>query len=311
MVYSYKDIYLYTGVNQGMRPRVANLLIIQVLYHLPPSISVVPSKVIKTTSGWSTLSHRNPIEFLDTQMLLNLRRTMSHSVHSQLPTLVNSTTTPDRGFSCNTQWSPTSQQRMEGPELVNPPGEVNPTITVDSVRALRAHPVHQRYLATQGVSIDQVGDSGEVEVLTAVCNTVGSVRYRAVDVHEAMCAIFRDIYCRCGGGYTESFYQKAVLRAAYLKGLPVMMERDLFADFGDGSLLAGRVDLEVAGVCLYELKIGSPKILVDSKQVKKYLKTYDANKEDIQIASLVYFGTGHVFIHNVRDRIDSGRSVPT
>jgi hypothetical protein len=262
-----------------MRLRVVNLVIIQVLYRICTVrgtinsgvlFNVVPREVISATSGWS---HRNTTEFVETQMLANLRRSMSHSSHSPLNTLLNSHSTPDHEFSFNTQWSPTNQQSMEGPELVNPPGEV--------------------------------------EVLTAVCNTVGCVRYRAVDVHDAMCSIFRDVYLRCGGGYTESFYQKSVLRAAYLKGLPVMMERDLFADFGDGSLLAGRVDLEVAGVCLYELKVGPPKIMVDSKQVKKYLKTYDKNEEDIQIASLVYFGTGHVFIHNVRERIDSGRSIST
>jgi hypothetical protein len=39
------------------------------------------------------------------------------------------------------------------------------TITVDSVRALRARPVHQRYLATQGVSIDQVGDGYQFQLV--------------------------------------------------------------------------------------------------------------------------------------------------
>jgi GxxExxY protein len=274
-----------------MRLGVVNILSIQVLYQIPKSICAVPgslkggSKVNTVTSGWPTWSHLNTSEFLDVQMLSNLRRSMSHSTHSPLntlvkyhvdPTLSNSVATP--GLSMNPSWSPMVQESVES-ALSMPP--------------------------------EQDRSSGEVEVLTAVANTVGSVRYRAVDVHEAMCSIIRDVYRRCGGGYTESFYQRAVLRAAYLQGLPVMMERDLFADFGGGSLLAGRVDLEVAGVCLYELKVGSPKIPVDSKQVKKYLKAYDVNKEDIQIASLVYFGTGHVFIHNVRERIDSGRSAST
>ncbi|KAJ1468497.1 hypothetical protein T484DRAFT_1755124 [Baffinella frigidus] len=49
--------------------------------------------------------------------------------------------------------------------LFDPDHTPSHTITVDSVRALRARPVHQRYLATQGVSIDQIGDGYQFQLV--------------------------------------------------------------------------------------------------------------------------------------------------
>jgi len=120
------------------------------------------------------------------------------------------------------------------------------------------------------------------------------------EVHDEMCDIMKDVYRLYGAGYSEMLYQKAIIRAAYVQGLPVMTERDIFTDFGLGTLLVGRVDLEVAANCLYELKVGPSKIEVDKKQVHKYLKAYDNNSENIQRAALVYFAPGGLFIHNVR-----------
>jgi hypothetical protein len=100
---------------------------------------------------------------------------------------------------------------------------------------------------------------------------------------------------------SESVYQKAVLREAYLAGLPVMVERDVFVDYGNGSLLMGRVDMEVAGVCLYELKVGKPNIEVHAMQLQKYIQAYDQNKENIQVAKLVYFTSNRVITHVMRD----------
>ena len=69
----------------------------------------------------------------------------------------------------------------------------------------------------------------------------------------------KDIYWLYGAGYYEMLYQKAIIRATYMQGLPVMTERDIFTDFGLGTLLVGRVDLKVAANCLYEFKVGPSK----------------------------------------------------
>jgi PD-(D/E)XK nuclease superfamily len=123
----------------------------------------------------------------------------------------------------------------------------------------------------------------------------------AVSVHSHMLRMFSDIYTRYGTRYSENLYQKAIIRRAYLDMLPIMTERELFVDFGEGSLLVGRVDLEVTGNCLYELKITAPNIAKDSEQILKYLRAYDQNKETIQIASLVYFTNSGVVVHEVRN----------
>jgi PD-(D/E)XK nuclease superfamily len=123
----------------------------------------------------------------------------------------------------------------------------------------------------------------------------------AASVHSHMKSMFSDIYTRYGTRYSENLYQKAIIRRAYIDMLPIMTERELFVDFGEGSLLVGRVDLEVAGNCLYEFKITAPNIAKDTEQVNKYLRAYDQNKETIQIASLVYFTNNGVVVHEVRN----------
>jgi hypothetical protein len=120
-------------------------------------------------------------------------------------------------------------------------------------------------------------------------------------VHSHMLDIFSQIHTRYGVRYSESLYQRAIMRRAYLDMLPIMAERELFVDHGEGSLLVGRVDLEVAGTCLYEFKIGTPNIAKDTEQVNKYLCAYDINKETIRIASLVYFTQNGLVVHEVRN----------
>jgi hypothetical protein len=129
----------------------------------------------------------------------------------------------------------------------------------------------------------------------------GSVTYNAYDVDQEMSAIMSRVSLTYPAACSESVYQKAVLREAYLAGLPVMVERDVFSDYGNGSLLMGRVDMEVAGVCLYELKIGKPNIDVHALQLKKYLRAYDHNKENIMVAKLVYFTSNRLITHVLRD----------
>jgi hypothetical protein len=127
----------------------------------------------------------------------------------------------------------------------------------------------------------------------------------AASVHSHMLGVFSDIHIRYGARYSESLYQRAIVRRAYLDMLPIMMERELFVDFGEGNLLVGRVDLEVAGKCLYELKISAPNITKDTDQIQRYLYAYDNNKETIQIASLVYFTNSGVVVHEVRNFAES------
>ena len=123
----------------------------------------------------------------------------------------------------------------------------------------------------------------------------------AASVHSHMLGIFSEIHTRYGVRYSESLYQRAIVRRTYLDMLPTMTERELFVDHGEGSLLVGRVDLEVAGNCLYEFKIGTPNVSKDTEQVNKYLCAYDLNKDSIRIASLVYFTQSGVVIHEVRN----------
>ena len=124
-------------------------------------------------------------------------------------------------------------------------------------------------------------------------------------VHAHMLHIFQQIHTRYGVRYTESLYQRAIVRRAYLDMLPTMTERELFVDHGEGSLLVGRVDLEVAGTCLYEFKIGSPNIARDTEQVNKYLCAYDMNQERILVACLVYFTHSGLVVHEIRNITES------
>ena len=124
--------------------------------------------------------------------------------------------------------------------------------------------------------------------------------FNSNEVDAEMTQIMHDVFKRHGKRCSEGLYQRATVRRAYLDGLPVMMERELFANHGDGNLLVGRVDIEVAGCVLYELKIGPPNILKDEEQIKTYLRAYDSNNENILIAALVYFSKDGVKLHYVR-----------
>lgn len=118
-------------------------------------------------------------------------------------------------------------------------------------------------------------------------------------VHEAVVRVSNEVFASFGPNCSESLYQKGVLRALYLHNMPVMQERDIFTDYGHGSLFVGRVDLEVAGCCLYELKIGKINIVEHSRQLNRYLKAYANNKETIKVAALIYFTQTGVFVHKV------------
>lgn len=122
------------------------------------------------------------------------------------------------------------------------------------------------------------------------------------DVHEEMTEIFHDVYQRHGGNRSEAQYQRAVARSAYLRGLPTMQQRDLYADRGEGIFLVGRIDIEVAGSCLYEFKATRPNLDKDSLQLRTYLNSYDETPgEELRVAALVYFTpTSGVVVHVMR-----------
>jgi PD-(D/E)XK nuclease superfamily len=153
------------------------------------------------------------------------------------------------------------------------------------------------------MDIEQSTPTNAVADVVTTPRRVGRHSFNAADVHQDMTEIFKDVYKRHGSTCSESLYQKAIVRRAYLDAIPTMNERELFADRGDGSLLIGRIDIEVAGICLYELKVGQPNIAKDKKQINTYLACYDLNGEAIQIAALVYFTPSGVFIHEVRNDI--------
>jgi hypothetical protein len=122
----------------------------------------------------------------------------------------------------------------------------------------------------------------------------------AEQVHDAVVQISKNIHYNFGPNCSESLYQRAVLRATYLKNLPAMLEREVFTDYGQGSLLVGRIDLEVASCCLYEFKSSKINIAEHSLQLQRYLRAYDNNNETIRVAALLYFTQTGIFVHRVR-----------
>jgi GxxExxY protein len=122
----------------------------------------------------------------------------------------------------------------------------------------------------------------------------------AENVHDAVVQMSKNVHSCFGPNCSESLYQRAVLRAAYLHHFPAMQEREIFTDYGQGSLLVGRVDLEVASCCLYEFKVCKVNLEDHPGQMKRYLRAYDNNNEKIRVAALLYFTKTGVFVHRVR-----------
>ena len=118
-------------------------------------------------------------------------------------------------------------------------------------------------------------------------------------IHDVTVQISKDVHANFGPNCSESLYQRAVLRALYLQNIPVMAERDIFTDYGQGPFLVGRVDLEIAGCCLYEFKSGKINIAEHSNQLKRYLRAYENNNESMRVAVLLYFTNTGVFVHRV------------
>jgi hypothetical protein len=119
-------------------------------------------------------------------------------------------------------------------------------------------------------------------------------------VHDNVVRMCKTSHASYGPNCSEALYQRAVLRAAYLHNFPAMQEREIFTDYGHGSLPIGRIDLEVASCCLYEFKCCKVNIEEHSRQLQRYLRAYDNNKECIRVAALLYFTNTGVFVHRVR-----------
>ena len=111
-----------------------------------------------------------------------------------------------------------------------------------------------------------------------------------------------DIYFELGDGCSERMYQQALLHALYRMHIPVLIERPVYATKDGHTVLKGRVDLEIAGRFILELKVttaNSTNIRKDKKQLQRYISAYKDNNVRLQRAALVYFGNGEVRIVEV------------
>jgi GxxExxY protein len=157
-------------------------------------------------------------------------------------------------------------------------------------------PLHAGFAVDRTIS-SLVDHDTEQNILSTLPTT--SLLPYAELVHEEVVRLSEDVHCNFGPNCSESLYQRAVLRALYLENIPVMQERDIFTTHGQGSFFVGRVDLEVAGCCLYEFKSGKINITDHSNQLNRYLRAYANNKEPIRVAALMYFTAKGVFVHRV------------
>ena len=105
-------------------------------------------------------------------------------------------------------------------------------------------------------------------------------------------------YFENGLDCSENSYRDMIFYKLYNLGIPAIRERTIYSTIDGVSICRGRVDLEICSRYLLELKIIEPSpnnIQKDSKQLKRYLRTYqEMQSTPIQKAALVYLFGGEV-----------------
>jgi hypothetical protein len=111
-----------------------------------------------------------------------------------------------------------------------------------------------------------------------------------------------DAYAEHGPDNSEKSYVDKVFYKLYDRGIACIRERPIFSTENGVSISRGRVDLEIASKYLLEFKIiePSPKNLrKDSRQLMRYLRTYEEMGKPMQRAALIYLYAGEVRVVGV------------
>ena len=108
-------------------------------------------------------------------------------------------------------------------------------------------------------------------------------------VVKEMQNICEGVYDNWGPGYTEATYEQAIVNEAYNRKIPLLRQASIDVTNGGCSVHAGRIDLEVDGRYLYELKARDPAMDKDRSQISKYIRAYAQNGKNISRAFLVFF----------------------
>jgi GxxExxY protein len=112
---------------------------------------------------------------------------------------------------------------------------------------------------------------------------------RRTNVVQEMRCICEEVYKNWGPGYTEATYEQAIVNEAYNCKIPLLRQASIDVTNGGCSVHAGRIDLEVDGRYLYELKARDPAMDKDRSQIRKYIRAYAQNGKNISRAFLVFF----------------------
>ena len=120
----------------------------------------------------------------------------------------------------------------------------------------------------------------------------GTEGNRAHPMFEQMLALAKDAFVRHGPGCAEKVYEQAMLDLAREHGIPCLKQRFINMNHYSPRRL-GRVDLEVDGRYVLELKITAPtecNVQKDrEEQIDPYLQAYAFNDHTIDCAALIYF----------------------
>jgi hypothetical protein len=111
-------------------------------------------------------------------------------------------------------------------------------------------------------------------------------------IYDSMISLAKTVFDQYGTGYTERVYQEGMYFSAYKKNIACLMERNVYVTHDSTPLFIGKVDLEVAGRFVFELKIhafNEPNLKKDRLQIEKYLRAYAMNHHVIDRAALIYF----------------------
>jgi GxxExxY protein len=110
--------------------------------------------------------------------------------------------------------------------------------------------------------------------------------------YDKIIALANIVFNQYGTGYTERVYQEGMYFSAYKNNIPCLMERHVYVTHDNTPLFIGKVDLEVAGRFVFELKIhafNNQNLKKDRIQIEKYLRAYAINHHIIDRAALIYF----------------------
>ncbi len=88
---------------------------------------------------------------------------------------------------------------------------------------------------------------------------------------------------------TESFYEKMLACHLYERGIPYMTQVDCFVQRGTTQVLVGRLDMEIAGNTIIELKVAPRATPGDHAQLMKYVRAKLACGMKIEHAAVVCF----------------------